>query len=202
MLKIISPQEQHYYQARIDLLVGMMRCAQPFRLSSEEQKISTFIIGEATCQDANFLSEGDVYGGALLYERSIKDLPSSFQALILRKESVWGGIVSLFINPKKPSLEENGLDGCQLFYKELLEKLGEFGRNSKIDFLYLILSPSEYQYTKQKGLWPYTLEISPENSIDGLFHGILHFSDREIKTSSQKFSLSGHPLSSSIPRAA
>ena len=46
MLKIIGPKDQHYYQARIDLLMGMMRYSQELPLILEEQEMATFILTE------------------------------------------------------------------------------------------------------------------------------------------------------------
>ena len=85
-----------------------------------------------------------------------------------------------FMSPYSHSpLRNNELDGCQKFYQDLLEKFMEFGQKTKADFLYLTLCPFEYERTKNKGFWTYVLEIKPEESPDGLFHGILPLSAQQ-----------------------
>lgn len=61
----------------------------------------------------------------------------------------------------------------QSFYRELYEGFVEFGRIKGIGFLIMKLSPKVYNSTKIYGLWPYVVELKPDNSLDGLFHGIL-----------------------------
>lgn len=162
------------------------------------------------------LSEGDIYGGALLYQRDISDLPPRFQhfveasrpilptsplngAPLSEKSLIWGSTTSFFMNPnQRHPLNRNELDGCQRFYKDLLEKFMEFGQQAKTDFLYLTLCPFEYERTKNKGFWPYILEIKPDDSPDGLFYGILLLSkkqkDKRYKQMQEKKSFLPQPL--------
>lgn len=190
MLKIISPTEQNSYRAAICLLLGMMKCEQAVSLTGAEKEVSTFILGEATAPDTRFLREGDIYGGAFLCKRDINDLPPSFQNILAGEKEVWMGSVTLFINPLMTSLA-TGEDGCQIFYQELRAKFCEFGKKSEIQYLYLTLSPAEYRYTKQKGLWAYDHEVSPEDSSDGLFHGILALSSAENARNKALFEQTG-----------
>ncbi len=181
MLKIIGPKEHCYYRSRIDLVMGMMQFSQNISLSSEEQDVSPFIIGE----DENC----DVYGGAVLYKKSVATLHDHLKgvisAIIPQKEEVWGGSLSLFIDDKMPSLGMADSDFYHEFYKNLLEEFISFGEKEGVRFLCLTLDPLEYLRTKKKGLWPYILEVTPQHSLDGLFHGILSLSKRKPAHQSQ-----------------
>ena len=136
------------------------------------------------------LLEGEIYGGALLYQRNVTDLPLKFQHFVdvssqetpTESPLIWGSTTSFFMNPsQRHPFNRNELDGCQKFYQDLLEKFMEFGQSTKTDFLYLTLCPFEYERTKNKGFWPYVLEIKPEESPDGLFYGILPLSAQQKK---------------------
>lgn len=43
------------------------------------------------------------------------------------------------------------------------------------------LTQETYEATKELGLWPYVVELKPEATLDGLFHGILPLRGREYK---------------------
>lgn len=194
MLKIIESKNQHYYQSRIDLLMGMMRYFQELPLILEEQEMATFILTEReedlldlSSHNENYfgnapLNKGsrEIFGGAILYQRSARDLPPAVQQLMLTfnqeatlEEDIWGGSTSFFSHPQKNSLSGEELDECRMFYENLLKKFIEFGQQKKVNFLCLALNPLEYEHTKNKDFWPYVLEIKPEDSPDGLFYGVL-----------------------------
>jgi len=78
--------------------------------------------------------------------------------------------------PSSSSDSNSFLDSTNVFYKELLERFIEFGQQVNTTFLCLTLCPYEYQRIRDKGFWPCILEIKPEDSPDGLFHGILSLS--------------------------
>lgn len=204
MLKIITPKEQYYYQARIDLLMGMICHFQKSPLLLEEQKTATFILAK-TEKDKNhshfhskkyfdsdslgntpFLETG-IYGGAVLHQRNIRTLPSAVQEFMTAhnkeisstKGDIWGSSILFFMNLKKSRLNKEESEGNQEFYKILLEKFIEFSQQKKFNFLYLVLCPLEYQSTKKMHFWPYLLEIKPEDSPDGLFHGVITLPRKE-----------------------
>jgi hypothetical protein len=194
MLKIITPKEnslsQVTYQSRIDLLLGIIKYSQALPVTLEEQKMATFVLALADHSEENLLNKGDVYGGALIYQKNASSLPPTFRGLLATpdQENIWSGAISFFINsfnkdplekaPSAPTLE----DEFQTFYKALLEKFIEFGHQNHIDFLYLTLPSREYHNTKTKGSWSYALEITPENSSDGLFHGLLSLKKQKERT--------------------
>ena len=194
MLEMIRPKghpsPHARYRSRIDLLMGIIKYSQDLPLTGEEQQ-ATFVLGLAEDTEDKYLHKGDLYGGALIYQRSAAHLPFSFKGLLASpsQENIWSGAISFFINPLNrkslttpPEVKRRQLDsddGFHLFYTALLEKFMEFGHENHIDFLYLTLPPREYHNTKTKGNWSYAIEISPEESPDGLFHGILSL----VKTS-------------------
>lgn len=176
MFKNISPSYQRYYKGRIDLFMGLMGLYQDVSLVSEEQRQATFIIGE----DGN----NGLYGGAVLHKYSVSDLQGQLQAVIStfdpEREEIWMGTLSCFIEDKVLSLDDK-MAAYKAFYRELFEKFMEFGEEEKVRYLCLTLNPFEHRRTKNKGLWPYILEIQPQESLDGLFHGILSLSARKAK---------------------
>jgi len=134
----------------------------------------------------------EIFGGAILYQRSARDLPPAIQQLMLTfnqeatlEEDIWGSTTSFFSHPQKTSLSGEELDECRLFYENLLKKFIEFGQQKKVNFLCLTLCPLEYQRTRNKGFWPYILEITPEDSHDGLFYGVLSLSRNTDKKHEQ-----------------
>ncbi len=167
--------------------LGNSRTELPLRRAfRNEDSLDALSTGDICSEGA--LSEEEIYGGALLYQRNVSDLPLAFQHFVFVSSQetltesplIWGSTTSFFMSPYSHSpLRNNELDGCQKFYQDLLEKFMEFGQKTKADFLYLTLCPFEYERTKNKGFWTYVLEIKPEESPDGLFHGILPLSAQQ-----------------------
>jgi len=177
MLKIIDPAQQCYYKARIDLLMGLMRLYQDIPLSYEEQSQATFVVGED--------EKTGIYGGSILHKRSVSDLQSQLKNIVMtltpHTEEVWVGTLSFFLEDKKAFTSPEEIMCYKKFYKNLLEKFVEFGNEEGIRFLCLTLNPFEHLRTKNRGFWPYILEVKPQDSLDGLFHGILPLSEKKYK---------------------
>ncbi len=180
MLKIIEPTQQCYYKGRIDLLMGLMRLYQDIPLSYEEQTQATFIVGED--------EESGIYGGSILHKKRVTELQSQLKGIVStltpQMEEVWVGTLSFFIEDKRAPFNASGGSCHQKFYKNLLEKFMEFGHQEGISYLCLTLNPFEHLRTKNRGFWPYILEVKPQDSLDGLFHGILPLSERKYKLQS------------------
>lgn len=178
MLKIIEPKHQCYYKSRVDLLMGLMRLYQDIPITTEEQARATFIVGE----DEN----SGIYGGAILHQKSVNDLQSQLKGIVSTLspeiEDVWVGTLAFLVEDKKMSLNSGSFTPPQKFYKNLLEKFIEFGETEGVRFLCLTLNPFEHLRTKNRGFWPYILEVKPQDSLDGLFHGILPLSERKYKS--------------------
>jgi len=167
MFKIIEPHRQCYYKARLDLFVELMRLQQRFFLSSHEQSQATFILAEE--------EEGEVYGGAILYRKSTKELHPQIKNTILTfcpyEEQIWE--CTLFLQTERLSYVRDRGAFMKMFYRNLLEKLIEVCREPGIYFLCLTLNPIEYHRMRKESLWPWIVELTPQESLDSLFHGIL-----------------------------
>lgn len=178
MLKVIEPDSHCYYRSRIDFLMGSMRLYQNIPLTTEEQKRATFIVG--TDEASN------IYGGAILYKKSVRGLQAQLTNVVStlspQVEDVWGGTLSFLIAEKASALPTDRANDTQKFYKDLFKNFVEFGHQKEIGFLCLTLNPFEHLRTKNRGFWPYILEVKPQDSLDGLFHGILPLSEKKHKT--------------------
>jgi len=174
MLKIIKPEHQCYYKARVDLFMGLVSLYQDVSLTPEEQAQAVFIIGED--------EEYGVYGGAVLQKRYVDELQSPLQSIVStltpQREEIWVGTLSCFIEETMP-ISPTREDCHRLFYKNLFEKFVEFGGIEDTGYLCLTLNPFEHLRTKNRGFWPYIIEVKPQDSRDGYFHGILPLSPQK-----------------------
>ena len=57
-----------------------------------------------------------------------------------------------------------------------------FGKKEEADFFILSLRPAEFIKIKTHGHWPFLIEILPNASSDGLFHGLLALKPEKPKT--------------------
>jgi hypothetical protein len=178
MLKIIEPKHQCYYKGRVDLLMGLMRLYQDIPLTTEEQTRATFIVGED--------DTSGIYGGAILHQKSVNELQTQLKGIVStlspQMEDVWVGTLAFLVEDNKMSSNAGNFTPPQKFYKSLLEKFMEFGNAEDVRFLCLTLNPFEHLRTKNRGFWPYILEVKPQDSLDGLFHGILPLFERKYKS--------------------
>ena len=171
MFKVIEPQKYCYYRGRVDLFVELMRFQQPISLSPEELELSTFIVAPR--------EDGHIYGGAILQQQHVSELHSQIEnvisTVIPNRDHVWTATFSLCEH------QVIGEGESRVFYRDLLQQLTEFGNEKNNGFLCLSLTPEEYMRTKQQGRWPYVLEISPQETADDLFYGILSLSGNRGK---------------------
>lgn len=188
MIKIIKPRDHKHNESTIEDLLDLFTATQsqplslssrqslspPLRLefSSEEKSKITFMVAENTGRG--------VYGGAILYQLSVKNVDEKFAKLISalsNKTKVWVASPCFYANQQNQDFDLSSdieqLDLCHRFYHGLLRKFIEFGRKQKAGFLVLSLTPRNYFKTKSYGDWPYLLEVHPKDSNDGLFHGLL-----------------------------
>jgi hypothetical protein len=182
MFKIIEPHRQCYYKARLDLFVGLMRLQQRFFLSSHEQSQATFILAEE--------EEGEVYGGAILYRKNTQELHPQIKRTILTfcpfEEIIWE--CTLFLQSERLSYVRDRDFFMKIFYRNLLQKLIEVCRERGVSFLCLTLSPIEYRRIRKENFWPWIVELTPPESLDSLFHGILslHINEGRSRERTQK----------------
>ncbi len=165
MIRVVEPKDYCYYRSRIDVFMGLLSYQESFHLSDEEQKRCTFFIAE---------EDGDVYGGAVLREISINQLPHRLKNNVLNfmphQKEVWEG--KLFVrNEPLNSLNRN--KSSPLFYLSLLEKFLGFGSQKGSNLLFLSVNQVEYLRIQKGGHWPYVAEVNPPSSLDGLFHGVI-----------------------------
>lgn len=118
-------------------------------------------------------------GGACLHRKEIceihEDLSDLLETLVLDNNYIWEcSTVYLELTPHYPVPDTPEGDlFSQDFYRGLYEELVNFGIKKKINFIIMKLNAQVYFSTKEIGLWPYVVEIKPQISADGLFHGIL-----------------------------
>ncbi len=135
-----------------------------------EGKNEIFIIAEGR--------EGGAYGYALLLKKELKNIQEDVRELVIALPLlgyVWE-CAEVHLQCSDQYSKENDLELnyiFQSFYRGLYEELAVFGRLRDVDFLIMKLPSDVYTATKEFGLWPYVVELSPENSPDGFFHGIL-----------------------------
>ncbi len=119
-----------------------------------------------------------ILGGAFLLKQKIislhKDIRKSLPSFTSHNHEVWTCLIALYF-------ENNHLSAhfelfCKTFYQNLYRELVQFGLRYKINFLCMSLEPGEYLCTEAIGFWPYVVEVRPQDSLDGLFHGVLSLS--------------------------
>lgn len=140
---------------------------------------------------ATFLLAGDknhcIQGGALLLKQDIEMLHPRIQEHIRsfypRLREVWTGMISLQV---KEELSGRAFEKhCKFFYCALMAELIAFGIKETTPFLCLTMTPLEYHSSEMLGrdlqsIWPYAIEVKPESSRDGLFHGVLTLIDMNL----------------------
>ncbi|HUX79409.1 MAG TPA: hypothetical protein VMW10_06670, partial [Alphaproteobacteria bacterium] len=122
--------------------------------------------------------ETGVYGGALLLKKKLNDFPpelvKTLAEFVSPQECMWKCIISLFLQKESPLYETDEImHFCQTFYRKLYNRLVGFGKKEETGFLCVSLDSGEYLCMEELIAWPYVFEIKPQDSSDGLFHGIL-----------------------------
>ena len=168
MFKLIEPKHHRSYKLLIDPLLGELEKNPALSCSFQDYRNATFIIA----QD----DKKGIYGGALLLKKRVsslyREVGENMFPFTPQNEEVWSCTVCIQVESKDRSLSYESF--CKIFYRDLYEKLFEFGVKKKIDFFWMALAPVEYLSTKLLGFWPsYEIQVRPEESQDGLFHGIL-----------------------------
>ncbi|MBP9692758.1 MAG: hypothetical protein KBD90_05475 [Alphaproteobacteria bacterium] len=175
MLNIIEPKDHKTNQKRIDSFLDLLKVYQSFSIPTEELENATFAIASD--------NEYGVYGGALLLKKSVWDLELGIRQMILTArpdmDEVWTGIVGYYKEHEGAFSGKQALEVYLDFYCNLLDVFNDFGDEKQINFLFLTLSKFEYLKTTNHELWEYVYTVLPEESSDGLFHGILTLDGRE-----------------------
>ena len=123
-----------------------------------------------------------IYGGAVLLKQNFSSLHHSIQKSLLSFTSatskIWTCTLFLHLEDDHPSVDFESL--CKSFYHNLYKALTDFGLRESISFLCLTLLPGEYLCTEAIGFWPYVVEVRPQDSLDGFFHGILSLAKEQV----------------------
>ncbi|OJW49205.1 MAG: hypothetical protein BGO67_04410 [Alphaproteobacteria bacterium 41-28] len=166
MFVIIEPKDHHSYKTIVDLFSEFIKEGVMLHYSFQDHTRATFI----SLKDQS----NGTFGGAILLKQRVGTLHQKvgrhLSSLAPKNGEVW--TCSLFLQGENHSLSQSEAF-CQLFYQNLYQQLVTFGRKEKLDFLCMILEQGEYLYTEIIGSWPYVFEVHPDESRDGLFHGIL-----------------------------
>lgn len=199
MLNIIEPKNHRAYQARIDSFLSLLKIYQNFSLPQEDLKKATFIIasdaergvrrGALLCKKkVGALDQRIAHLISVLHSKTRKVWTVSLfleegepaTSSCIDKLELSGSVSQRVIseNPASQrltyqSLESQSLDPKGLESQTLLKKLIKFGKKQKASFLILSLRPTPFLKIQTYSHWPYLLEVQPEDSADGLFHGIV-----------------------------
>ncbi|OJW51482.1 MAG: hypothetical protein BGO67_07000 [Alphaproteobacteria bacterium 41-28] len=167
MFKLIEPKNQDLQKPIINLFLRNIHKNPVLSETFPNPNNATFIVTEDTARG--------IHGGALLLKQNFTSLHryirKSLSSLASQNQEVWTCAVALHM--ENYSLVDHFEPFCKTFYQNLYEKFIEFGKQEKISFLCMILEPGEYLCTEVIGFWPYVVEVRPQESLDGLFHGIL-----------------------------
>lgn len=177
MFTTVLPQSHDLHRDSITLFEKLFDNNPNLNTPFQDKEKATYLI-------ENNVLEGYV-GGALLIKSKMSSLHRKMgyrdMALSCHKEEVWTCSISLQIQNATFDFEALG----KIFYQRLYKELVKFGTANDVSFLYLILDPGEYLCTEALGFWPYVVENRPQESMDGLFHGLLSLAKERpvIKTS-------------------
>lgn len=167
MFSIIEPKDYLFNKSLVDPLLEVIKCHSSLSSNFENHKDATFLVVKDEPRG--------IYAGALLIKKSLaslyKTVGKNIHKLAFHNENVWTCTLSIQMaeNEASPRYEYF----CKNFYRNLYEKLLEFGIKEKVDFLWVTLEPVEHLSTELIGSWAYDAKVSPKHSLDGLFHGIL-----------------------------
>lgn len=146
--------------------------------ASEEPKNTIFIIADE--------KRKELVGSACLFKKELSMIQEDVRELVMTlplHNRVWE-CSNVYIETAYKNLEPENKDSTgfsQNFYRGFYEGLVEFGKQKKANFVIMKLSSDVYNATKKYGSWPYVVELKPENSPDGLFHGILPLTGSQYK---------------------
>ena len=168
---IIESQQQIFKKQPIDLITKKMKLLQGNDRPLKEQNDIIFILIENI--------EKEIMGGACVLKKEFKNIQADVKefitSLVLPKGDVWE-CSSVYLETSLQYLPPGRPEAASFsfgFYRELFEGIVKFGQKKGIGFVIMKLYPEVYAATKEFGLWPYVVELSPESSSDGLFHGVL-----------------------------
>ncbi len=180
MFTTVLPKSHDLHRDSITLFEKMFDNNPNLKTPFQNKEKATYLIEDNTREE--------YVGGAILVKTKMSSLHRKMgyrdMTLTCHKEEVWTCSISLQIQNAAFDFEAMG----KAFYQRLYRELVSFGAKNDVSFLYLILDPGEYLCTEALGFWPYVVENRPQESIDGLFHGLLSLAKERpvLKSSSLK----------------
>ncbi len=174
MFHVIEPKDYSVYKTEVEQFLTHLQTNKELRNSFSSPKESTFILMND--------HERNIHGGAILLKNKISTLHSLLSKHMLSSLSgeVWTACTCLYID--KENLFADFESFCIEFYEELYEKLKSFGKQNQVNYVYVKLMPADYFSTEILGNWPYVFELSPKDSRDGLFHGVVSLKAAHYET--------------------
>lgn len=167
---IIESYDKGICNQFVIFLKKKMNQLQESKDSSKNQNNDVFIVGKGR--------EEISLGGAYLQKRGLPDIQEDLREIVTALppyDYVWECSDIYFEIPNRcpGSVEPKWDYYSRSFYRGLYEEFIEFGKMKGISFIIMKLPHETYLSTKEFGLWPYVVELRPDSSPDGLFHGIL-----------------------------
>lgn len=176
MFKLIEPKDQRFNKVLVNSFLEIVKANQVLSRSFQDHKNATLIV-------TNDATRG-ICGGALLLKQGpvalYKKIGKKMNTFAPPQGETWS--CTVYLHMEKRAFAADFESFCKSFYHQLYEKLVEFGANKGTGYLCMMLEPGEYLCTEVMGLWPYVLEVRPQESLDGLFHGVLSVSMRQPNT--------------------
>lgn len=177
---ILESHRQIIDNPLVELAEQKMRALCEMNLLLEDPKNILFVIAKER--------EKKVIGGACLLKKTLNHIQEDVRELIatltFHNDHIWE-CSSIYFEPVLKNFIPGVLDQkdyFQSFYRELYEYLAEFGNKQDVPFLVMKLATDIYIATKEFGAWPYVVELKPNKSPDGLFHGILPLTGNQYET--------------------
>lgn len=177
MFRIIEPKDHCFYKEQINLLRELMRKQQGIEVYEEDSPHTTFFIEK---------SKNDIWMGGFLALREARNLPESikrkFGCLYKPHQQVWYGaffsqlkgeyFLESFSRTRR-ALSDIYRILYEDFYKSLYQELIDFGKKQKIRVITITLPPHDYLNIDEIRSWPFLSALTPGESLDGYFHGVL-----------------------------
>lgn len=182
MLKftVVEWKHQTFKNDLIHFMAKKMKLLQGNNFSLRDQQNIIFIITEEV--------KKGIMGGACVLKNELVNIQEDVRELITtlahNNGYVWECSRVYIETPSKhiPLGTPESQHFYQAFYRGLYEGLVKFGKKKRVGFVVMKLTAEDYASTKEYGLWPYVVELRPENSPDGLFHGILPLIGSQYET--------------------
>lgn len=170
MFITIQPQDHQQNLDKISAFLALVKRYPSISLSEEEKGQATYIIAHDAARG--------VYGGAVLVQKRSHLFPRKRHSNVVNfsafKAKGWTCELFLHMENDDPLFQNDDFESfCQEFYTDLYAQLDKFGLENGTEFIYTTLDPSEHLCTEMMGAWPYVMELKPQDSLDGLFHGVL-----------------------------